>query len=412
MRSPSPKPTQVFGDPNVEPLVIKSRLYTFIGSGGVGKTTLSAAWAYTLADQGFKVALITIDPAKRLAQSLGVQKLEGSLKPTSLHPQLWAMMLDQEETSRRLVKRFAASHAQAQKIFANRYFDLFSRALSGTQEMMAVYEVCEALESDLFDVVVLDTPPAQHALDFFDVPRKLGTALDGSALRWLIGDRPEDTVAHRASGGWRGKLSGLGKSVALRAFTKVTSAPFVEDLFEFLSLFGGVLSELRKRGGSLESLLQASSSALWVVGAPESSPLSACERVTDELKTRGFSVERWLINRVPSLLHEALADQSLADREVLRRLSALDQEGRAELLHYLNDQSSATRDTALGVWSREVERANGALGVLNRLTDHAVEITLIEELSRALPTLDRLMMISAQLRLLLKSEMRTSGDTL
>lgn len=370
----------------------QTELYTFIGSGGVGKTTLSAAWALSLAQRGSKVALITIDPAKRLAQSLGLDGLEGALKQTTIHQNLWAMMLDQEQTSLRLVQRFAATPERAHKIAQNRYFKTFSRSLAGTQEMMAVYEVYEALASERFDVVVLDTPPAQHALDFLDVPQRLGVALDGPALRWLLDHEAasgSESTQTAQSSGWRAKLGGIGKSVALRAFTKMTSAPFIEDLFEFLSLFGGVLSALRARGGSLEELLRSPASHMCIVSAPQPSTLSASDQVTRALSERGYRADLWLVNRVPTLWMRARR-QSLS-------LAELSRSGLAELEASLADLDNATLDQAISEWHREIQRAQRAADALTRCEHSPARLELLEELPLDLSPSERLRELAAQL---------------
>jgi anion-transporting ArsA/GET3 family ATPase len=377
-----------------------ARFYLFMGSGGVGKTTLSAAWALAQARRGLRVALITIDPAKRLAQSLGLNDLESKLAPTSISDHLWAMMLDQENTSYRLVERFTSTPDQASKIINNKYFKVFSRVLAGAQEMMAVYEVHEAIYDGRFDVVVLDTPPAQHALDFLEVPNRLSQALDGPALRWLIN---KDQSTLKSASGWRARLGGLGKNMALRAFTTVTSAPFVEDLLEFINLFGGILIQLRSRGVSLEDLLKSTSAELWIVTSPDQPQLISAQEVTHTLQNRGYPVKGWLINRTPSLICDLLNDVS-EDSGIYTQLETrLEDEslrGIAELSeliaqhHAIEHETMNLRDHAILAWRREIERAKIALSNLHLQlgetdqSQHVVE--LVEEILLDLTPLERI----------------------
>ena len=370
-------------------------LYVFTGSGGVGKTTLSAAWSLTLAEMGERVALITIDPAQRLAQSLGLARLEGQLTQTPISSGLWAMMLDREVTSRRLVERFAPSQDQAARIANNRYFKVFSRSLAGAQEMMAIHEVHEALHCGLYDAVVLDTPPAQHTLDLLDVPERLRVALDGPALKWM--SSPQSRTKGR---GWRAALGGLSKSMALKAFTRMTSAPFLEDLFEFINLFGGVLRELKERGGSLEDWLTSRHTSIWVIASPEQSTLTAADRVSEALDQRGYHAERWLVNRVPAILKEYGRP---LDHENLMNI------GQCQVNEVFGEQTPELSSLALSVWCEEVDRACDAADALQR---HAYQsLFLIEELSKRLTPLEQVQALTKVLEPLWHEEQeKLRGD--
>jgi len=391
-----------------------ARFYLFMGSGGVGKTTLSAAWALALAQQGLRVALITIDPAKRLAQSLGLNQLEGRLTQTTISDHLWAMMLDQESTSYRLVERFTTTPEQAQKIIHNHYFKVFSRFLSGTHEMMAVYEVYEALYDGRFDAVVLDTPPAQHALDFLEVPQRLSHALDGQALRWLI---DQEFALQESASGWRARLGGLGKTVALKAFTKVTSTPFIEDLLEFISLFGEVLMQLKTRGGSLEKLLKSPSTDLWIVTSPQHPQLTAAQQVTDILRARGYSVSGWLINRTPLIVHDMVKQKSGAGDFQLNRVEPqlIDQlytSGVKELSESLRTQVPSVKEQALQAWLMEIEKSRCTLRSLQMMSETHQKVILIEELLFDLTPLKRLESLARSLENQLKDSINPAQQGL
>lgn len=359
-------------------------LHLFTGSGGVGKTTLSSAWALALAQQGQRVALITIDPAKRLAQSLGLDALNDTLSATNVHPLLWAMMLDQSATSQRLVETYATDRESATKILTNRYYQVFSRSLAGVQEMMAIHEVHEALYSGRYDAVVLDTPPAQHALDLLDVPERLRVALDGPALKWLI----EERIDVKKRRGLRASLSDLSRAVALKAFTKITAGPFLEDLLQFIELFSGVLTKIKSNGLTLESALKSEHSKLWVVTSTDASPLRAAARVTEELAERGYEVSGWLVNRTPSLL---CGPSPSPLNETLERAT--------ELIRVTLNEHTELSALASSVAHQEVERAHDArrsldqykwrsgLHLISEISPDHEPLSMVRELARYLNSL-------------------------
>jgi anion-transporting ArsA/GET3 family ATPase len=352
----------------------RATLHLFTGSGGVGKTTLSASWALALAHRGEKVALITIDPAKRLAQALGLRTLSGSLAKTKLHPNLWAMMLDRAATSRRLVETYAQDVQISNKILSNRYYQAFSTSLAGVQEMMAIHEVYEALSCGQYDAVVLDTPPAQHALDLLEVPKRLQTALESPALGWLVGAQSDDPKSKR---GLRHSIAGLSKTVAVKAFTKMTAGAFVEDLFEFIRLFGDVLTKIKNHGVSLERALRETNSYLWVVSAPDNASLRASSEVIHHLNAKGFMVRSTLINRTPALLTTIDQDQTLDD--ALRQ-------GINQLSLALGDQAHL-KALSLSILQEEIDRARDAAALIKSHVQ-SVPTTLIQELNSMLTPAD------------------------
>ena len=329
--------------------MFRTRLHLFLGNGGVGKTTLSAAWALSLAEQGLKVALITIDPAKRLAQSLGLDHLSGSLSQTPLNKNLWAMMLDRETTSHRLVNTYASSPDIGQKIINNRYFKAFSTSLAGAQELMAIHELYQAISCGDYDVVVLDTPPSQHALDLLEVPKRLERALDGPALQWLFKSEADVKVSKlNKKASLRGTLAGLSKTIALKAFTKMTAGAFIEDLLEFISLFGDVLKQIKAQGLSVEEMLYQGNTHIWVVAAPESASLRTSIKLINHLSKKDLKVDTLWLNRCPLMLTEAmhqnlaikaLLNSGLADLGILNELEASHKALAASILHEEADQA-------------------------------------------------------------------------
>lgn len=366
----------------------QTKLYLLTGSGGVGKTTLSAAWALALAEQDQRVALITIDPAKRLAQSLGLDALNDNLSPTKIHPKLWAMMLDQRATSERLVLTYASSRESAENILKNRYYQAFSRSLAGVQEMMAIHEVHQALSCGEYDAVVLDTPPAQHALDLLDVPERLRSALDSSALRWLLDDQAQthdhfkSKVDPRSGGGIRASLSGLSRTVALKAFTKITAGQFLEDLLDFLRLFSDVLRRITTSGQTLERALRGENAEIWVVSSAHAAPLRAAAMVSDQLEARAYRVNTWLINRAPIGLCGDLPAMVLhSASEQIRESLGHDAELHALVLSLVQQEIDRAKDAAQLL--KNYEETRRLFLISERLDDHT-PLSIVRSLSEEL----------------------------
>src|SRR5665213_1236167 len=215
------------------------------GSGGVGKTTTSAAIALGMAARGAKVAVVTIDPAKRLANALGLRELDN--EPRRVEPErlaggfevkgeLWAMMLDPKRTFDELIERIAPDPQRADEIKANRVYRELSTAVSGSQEFTAVAKLFELDRDDQFDLLVLDTPPSRNALDFLDAPGRLTSFLEGRALKAFI--RPT---------GLGMRVLGRGAAPFLGALRRVTGVDLLADLSTFFALLGDMSEEISVR---------------------------------------------------------------------------------------------------------------------------------------------------------------------
>lgn len=310
-------------------LLDHGRLLITAGAGGVGKTTTAAALAVTAAARGRRAAVITIDPARRLADALGLDALTNT--PTPVDPALFteagieqaaplhALMLDMKSTSDEMVRRFAPSAAQAERIFANPYYQSFSSALPGTQEYMAIERVHGLVESGDYDLVVLDTPPAVHALDFLDAPERLLSALDNKAVDWVLRSREEG----------RGLL-GRSAGMIFKALNKMTGGPFLEDLALFLSTFSVLFDAFKASSRAVHTLLRSPGSDFLLVTTPHPGALEEATAFLDQLKDRDLSCGALIFNRVHEdrpldtesmgEIRAALADLPAADPETLQRL--------------------------------------------------------------------------------------------
>ena len=243
------------------------------GSGGVGKTTTSAAIATGMAAEGKKVCVLTIDPAKRLADSLGLEQLGNEarrVEPALLERQgieargeLWAMMLDAKATFDELVRRHAPDEESRDRVLQNRIYQQISNALAGSQEYMAMEKLFELHSEGRFDLLVLDTPPSRNALDFLDAPRRLTQFIEGRSLRVFM--RPTGIAA---------KVAGRGASAALSVLRRVVGFDLLADLSEFLSAFSGMVDGFQERAKRVNELLADPRTCFLVVCGPQGEPIS------------------------------------------------------------------------------------------------------------------------------------------
>jgi len=241
----------------LDELVRTKSVIVCVGSGGVGKTTMSAAIALRAAEVGKRVCVLTIDPARRLASAMGLTALGNTesriaterLEAAGVGPpsgQLWAMMLDTKRTWDDLVTRFAMDPEQARRILANHYYQQISSALAGSQEFMAMEKLYELHESGKYDVLVLDTPPTRHALDFLDAPKKMMDFMDEGVLKLFL-------TPGRLGFGFLRSSSALMFNVLER----VTGFEVLRDISDFISSFGGMYAGFRDRATKVEEFLRA-----------------------------------------------------------------------------------------------------------------------------------------------------------
>lgn len=260
------------------------------GSGGVGKTTTAATVALEGARQGRRAVVVTIDPAKRLADALGAA---GALSNTPSRiagdwpGELWAVMLDTKITFDQLVRRYSADLGQSERILANRFYRNISTALSGTQEYMAAEKLYELHDELDYDLVVVDTPPTHNALDFLDAPKRLTRFLDHRLYRVLMAPT---RVYLRA-------VNAAARTV-LRSMTKVVGAEVISDAIAFFQAFDGMEAGFRERAGRVLELLTASDTAYLLVAAPRADAVDEAMYFAKRLADSGMTVAALVVNRV------------------------------------------------------------------------------------------------------------------
>jgi anion-transporting ArsA/GET3 family ATPase len=275
------------------------RIVVCVGSGGVGKTTTSAALAVHAAASGRRVLCLTIDPAKRLAQSLGLDELHGTEQTVSpelfaqygltLRGSLSAMMLDMKHTFDDLVAGQASSPEQRDRILANRLYQYVSTSLAGTQEYMAMEKLHAVRHDKRFDLIVLDTPPTTNALDFLDAPQKLVGAIDSPVMRWFV-----ETLE-----GSRGfSLMGRGAAFVLKGLGRFTGMEFLQNVGQFVTELNSLFGGFRDRARAVYDVLKSKDVAFVIVTSP--SPLTVPEAIyfTRKLREYGIEPKAMVVNRV------------------------------------------------------------------------------------------------------------------
>jgi anion-transporting ArsA/GET3 family ATPase len=290
------------------------------GSGGVGKTTTSAAVALRAAEAGRKVVVLTIDPARRLAQSLGVGELDNTPRPVSMIDtaaggSLDAMMLDMKGTFDDVVIAHSTPE-KAAAILQNQFYVALSSEFSGTQEYMAMEKLgqlhAEAEAHGTWDLIVVDTPPARSALDFLDAPEHLSSLLDGRFLRLLL---------HPTRGPLR--LMSAGFSMISAAMTKILGAQIISDVQTFVRAFEALFGGFRQRATSTFQLLSSRHSTFLVVATPQHEALREAAYFVDRLTEEGMPLSGMVINRVHTCALAISPERALSLAEDLSDTSAV-----------------------------------------------------------------------------------------
>ena len=283
---------------SITELAAGKRVLICAGPGGVGKTTTAAAIAAGMAVGGLKVAVLTIDPAKRLADSLGLPELgnverqvdpalfaEAGVDPGS--GELWAMMLDSKATFDEVVAKHAPDEETRDAVLSNRIYKELSSALAGSQEYMAMEKLYEIWAEDRYDLLVLDTPPSRNALDFLDAPNRLLQFIEGRSLQVFL-----------APTGFAARVAGRGTSVMFSILRRITGVDLLQDLSEFFGSFSGMVGGFRERAGKVNELLGDEHSSFLVVCGPQSETIAEASYFRDKLAEQDLPFGGAVVNKV------------------------------------------------------------------------------------------------------------------
>jgi anion-transporting ArsA/GET3 family ATPase len=291
-------------------LIRRKRVVICAGSGGVGKTTTSAAIAMGMAERGMKTAVLTIDPARRLANSLGLAELGNEEARVELEPaagtgELWAMMLDAKRTFDELVDTYAPDEATRDAVLANPIYQQLSNAVAGSQEYMAMEKLHELHQEGRYDLLVLDTPPSRNALDFLEAPRRLARFIDSRSLQFF-----------RASGRMGLGIVGRGTGLVFSVLKRATGVDLLRDLSEFFNSFGEMADGFSERARRVEALLADSSTTFLLVTSPRQASIEEARWFARRLREEDLPFGGMVVNRVRPPLGvrpSSQLERSLAD---------------------------------------------------------------------------------------------------
>lgn len=269
------------------------KVYLVCGSGGVGKTTVSASLGLKEMTKGQKTLVITIDPAKRLANALGLKNLTDTatqIQIDSSSGELWAMMLDTKHTFDKLIERYAPNPTTKNLILNNFLYQNLSEMIAGSQDYMAMEKLFEIWKQNHFDVIVIDTPPVQNAIDFLEAPHKMTNLIDHSLIKWLA----KPTVKIGQSG-WN--LFERGSKSILKIFGQMTGFSFLEEIRNFLTAFSDMMTGFKARALEIQNLLQSSQSQFLLVCCPETSSLKDIQGFQQKIASEKFHLSHIILNR-------------------------------------------------------------------------------------------------------------------
>jgi anion-transporting ArsA/GET3 family ATPase len=282
-----------------------TRIIVCCGSGGVGKTTTAAALGLRAAERGRKVVVLTIDPARRLAQSMGLTELDNTprvVKGVTGSGELQAMMLDMKRTFDEVVLAHADPE-RARQIMENPFYQSLSSGFAGTQEYMAMEKLGQLHATGAWDLIVVDTPPSRSALDFLDAPNRLGSFLDGRLIKVL-------TAPAKVGGRSAMKMLNVGMTMFTGVLSKVLGATVLQDVSTFVAAMDSMFGGFRERADRTYALLQAKGTAFLVVAVPERDALREAAYFVDRLEADRMPLAGLVLNRV----HSTGAPQLSAER--------------------------------------------------------------------------------------------------
>jgi anion-transporting ArsA/GET3 family ATPase len=281
-------------------LVMSRRVLVAVGAGGVGKTTTAAALGVAAARRGRRVLCLTIDPARRLAEALGLKAMsaeEQAIAPevfavpgTPTQGSLTAMLLDTKRTFDELVVKYSSSPEHAKRLLDNRLYKYVSTSLAGTQEYMAMEKLVAVRKDPRFDLVVLDTPPTTNALDFLDAPARLADAIDSAAMRWFV-------QAFESTGKLSLNLLARSAAVVLRGLGKITGGGFLEAMAEFITELNDLFGGFKQRAALVEAALRSPEVSFVLVTSPAPMSIQEVLFFSERLESASMPRGSFVVNR-------------------------------------------------------------------------------------------------------------------
>ena len=295
-----------------EAMLEANRLIICVGSGGVGKTTTAAAIGLKAAKEGRRVLVLTIDPARRLANSLGLNQFGNEETRIQLdndvEGQLWAMMLDTRSTFDALINRVSPDAETRERILNNRVYRHISDSFGGSQEYMATEQLYEVVNSGQYDLVVLDTPPVKNALDFLESPGRLVQFLDKRILSWFLAPYEEKRVV--------GRLFRGTSALVFKLLGYIFGREFLDELAEFLFIFRDLYDGFRERHEAVIDLLSKPGTTFSVVCAPNEPSVAVARYFLEELSDRSMPCAGVLLNQMHPTLGESIEPSAVLGERI------------------------------------------------------------------------------------------------
>ncbi len=374
----------MISSPPLPSLVRERRVIVTVGAGGVGKTTTAAALSVAAAREGRRVLCLTIDPARRLAQSLGLAEMRSEAMVVDpalfeaagvpLKGSLTAAMLDTKRTFDELVVRYSSSPQKAQRLLDNKLYKYVSSSLAGTQEYMAMEKLVAVKDDPRYDLVVLDTPPTSNALDFLDAPERLVSMLDSAAMRWF-------SEAFESSGKFSLNILAKGASAVLKGIAKFTGGGFLEAMAEFIAEINELFGGFKERARRVEATLRSEDVAFVLVTSPSPPSIREVLYFSDRLMEAKMPRGAFVINRmhvappVTGELDVAAVRAALSERGL-----TLEEDAAERIMRAHKDASQLAALDARHVESLRVEAAEGVPVV--KVAEFATDVHDIRMLAR------------------------------
>ncbi|WP_046322089.1 ArsA family ATPase [Mycobacterium sp. UM_Kg1] len=328
-----------------------NRVVVCCGAGGVGKTTTAASMALRAAEYGRTVVVLTIDPARRLAQALGIDDLGNHPQRVPLSPevpgQLYAMMLDMRRTFDEMVTQYSGPE-RAEAILDNQFYQTVATSLSGTQEYMAMEKLGQLLSEDRWDLVVVDTPPSRNALDFLDAPKRLGSFMDSRLWKLLLGP-----------GRGIGKLVAGAVGLAMKALSTVLGSQMLSDAANFVQSLDSTFGGFREKAERTYDLLKRHGTQFVVVSAAEPDALREASFFVDRLSSERMPLAGLILNRTHPMLCNLPMERAIDAIETLQE---------PEVSASLPEGAKALTAAALQIHAERGATAKREIRLLSRFT--------------------------------------------
>lgn len=370
-------------------LIESRRVIVTVGAGGVGKTTTAAALGVAAARRGKRVLCMTIDPAKRLAESLGIEEMRteaATVDPArfeaagvSLTGSLTAMMLDTKRTFDELVIKYSSSEAKAERLLSNKLYQYVSTSLAGTQEYMAMEKLVAVKDDPRYDLILLDTPPTANALDFLDAPQRLMEALDSAAMKWFV-------QAFQTSGRFSLNLIAKSAATVLRTIGRITGTGFLEAMAEFIAELNELFGGFKERAARVQTSLRSPEVAFVLVTSPSPPAIKEVIYFAERLEQADMPRGAFVVNRfheAPPCAAEGVTVEDAAAGIASRGL-ALEEDAPERLVQAHGDAVKLAAMDALHLRALETSAAQTPIVRVAELETDVRDLALLSKLADVL----------------------------